>query len=102
MGAYFFLNALGVDHKTIESDYLLTNKTYKPETEALIKKASSEHSSPEMIDNLRSLFSVHADYLHAAEKEIQTLAGDPVHYLKTVIGLSDGDLADLRRIYLTD
>lgn len=102
MGAFFFLNALGVDQKTIESDYLLTNKTYKPETEALIKKASSANSSPEMIENLRSLFSVHLDFLHAAEQEIKILAGDPEHYLKTIIGLSESDLADLRRIYLTD
>lgn len=100
MGAFFLLSALGVDQQTIEGDYLLTNQTYKPETEALIAQASDDHSTPEMLDNLRALFSVHPDFIHAAEHEIQNLAGDTVHYLKDYIGLSDGDFKDLRRIYL--
>ncbi|MFD1671404.1 tyrosine-protein phosphatase [Agrilactobacillus yilanensis] len=102
IGAFFFLSALGVAKKAIAQDYLLTNTTYRPETEALIKKASNANSSPEMIDNLRDLFSVHIDFLNATEQEIKHLAGTPINYLKEIIGLSDTDLQDLRKIYLTD
>ncbi|WP_230912802.1 tyrosine-protein phosphatase [Agrilactobacillus fermenti] len=100
MGAFYLLSALGVDQKTIEQDYLLTNQTYKKQIDAVLAELRANHATPEMIESVHNLVSVNIDFIHAAETQIEQIAGTPINYLKEVLGLNDSDLQDLQKIYL--
>lgn len=102
MAAVFFMTALGVDAKTIKTDYLLTNTIAAPHINARLTELKTQHASADTIANIRSLLSVHADYLATALKQVKQESGNLNNYLHEGLQLTDHDLQDLRKIYLTD
>ncbi|MFC6169562.1 tyrosine-protein phosphatase [Loigolactobacillus jiayinensis] len=102
MAAVFFMAALGIDQETIKTDYLLTNKIAAPHINARLNELKAQHASADTIANIRSLHSVHADYLAAAMAQVKRESGDLNNYLHEGLQLTDHDLQELRKIYLTD
>ncbi|ERL64572.1 tyrosine-protein phosphatase [Schleiferilactobacillus shenzhenensis] len=101
MGAYFFLSALRVPDEVITQDYLLTNETSKDRVAAVLADVRKNGGNSTMVRNIEALFTVNADYLNTARHAIRNMSGDVQHYLRDVLTLSDGDIQDLRRLYLT-
>ncbi len=101
MAAVFFMTALGVDAKTIKTDYLLTNTIAAPHIDARLNELKAQHATPDTLANLRSLLSVHADYLATALDQVKQESGNLNNYLHEGLQLTDHDLNELRQIYLT-
>ncbi|NVY96419.1 tyrosine-protein phosphatase [Lactobacillus sp. DCY120] len=101
MGAIFILTALGVDRETIVQDYLLTNTTSKPFINETLQKLSTVNNvSDQMYDSVKSLLTVHEEYLQAADEEVQKMSGSWFNYLQKVLKVDDAQIAQLRSIYL--
>jgi len=86
MATVFILEALNVDRKTIEDDYLLSNDFLKDKYSAYIQQ------NPMFAD----LFLVQADYLKEAYSAIEQKYDSVQNYLKSVLKV-DVDL--LRKLY---
>jgi len=102
------LRALGVEAQTVVEDYLLTNDAGNFET--FIKTHSESHlgladahrpllSMPE--DVRKALFAADADYLDAANDQIDTVHGGIDAYLRDVLQLSDATIEQTRRALLS-
>lgn len=100
MGAYFALSALGVDPQIIREDYLLTNKVIAPRIAQQSADAKQRGLGDIFVTNMRALYTVNADYFDAATKIVNTQYGGAQDYLRDVLGLSNRDITDLKRLYL--
>lgn len=102
MGAYFLLNALGVDQATIRQDYLMTNEVTKDFLDDFLASLKKKGHNSISIENSRAFWVVDPGYLAQAEADIKAMSGNVHNYLKYELNVNDNDLADLRKIYLTD
>ncbi len=102
IGAYLVLSALGVDQKTIEQDYLLTNQTTKQWIDDRLNELKDQGATQTFIDNYAQLAGVSLDYLNSAIQEINTNYGSTQRFLRDALQLSATDLKDLRTLYLDD
>lgn len=100
MGAVFFLTALGVDPDTVRSDYLASNKYLRSETERMINQVKNANGTPQLVASTRSLAGVANEYLDAALLTINDSYAHTMDFIQQEIGLSDAEIADLKRIYL--
>ena len=102
------LRSLGVPASTVLEDYLLTNEAGN--FEAFIQSRRDSHlgladahmpllSMPD--DVRRVLFVADADYLEAANRQIDTVHGGLDQYLRTVVGLND-DMLERTRGHLLE
>lgn len=100
VGAFLLLSALGVDTKTIEQDYLLTNQVNEAFVNELLQRFASAGKNETYVHNFRSLATVSPRYLNATKQAIATHYGTVNDFLTTGLGLSAGNLADLKQLYL--
>lgn len=100
MGAALFLGALGVDQQTIRTDYLMTNELTKDHVKKRLAEARESGLSDEMVASVHSLITVSGDYFDEGLKTINTTFGNLHGYLNQALNVSDGDIADLQRLYL--
>ncbi len=89
--AALVLSALGVDRATIEHDYLLTNQLYK--RDARLEGQGHPHV-------MKVLWQVQPEFLHAAFEAVDAQHGGMTDYLHGAIGLSQQELAELKRMLL--
>jgi protein-tyrosine phosphatase len=89
--AALLLSALGVDRRTIEQDYLLTNQLYR--RDARLEGKGHPHV-------MQVLWQVQPEFLHAAFEVIDAQHGGMQDYLHGAIGLSPQELAELQRMLL--
>ncbi|MQS53282.1 tyrosine-protein phosphatase [Companilactobacillus mishanensis] len=99
MGAVFFLYTLGVPLPTIKEDYLLTNQASKGYVANLLKQV--EERDPSLVESIKALMTVNENYLNVAQKAIEETSGSLDNYIRTDLGVSDHEVADLKKIYLT-
>lgn len=99
-GALLVLSALGVPLKTIKEDYLLTNITTKDFIDNMVQRLKDNNMSENVIQSLRDVQSVHAEYINHAIKILNDDYGSINNYLRDVMKLSSADIMELRRIYL--
>ena len=93
------LGLLGVPRETIMADYLLSNAYLKTKNEAaaaMFQKAGA----PFDIAYLEAVLTVRPDYLQAAFDEVQRKYGSFDAYARQGLGLTDADIAALRKKYL--
>ena len=83
---------VGVPVETVEQDYLLSN-TYYGTDERIAGLARALKTSP---DAARALLGVDLSYLRAAFQEIDTRYRSLDNYRRTMLGLSDDDLKQLK------
>lgn len=89
--AALLLSALGVDRRTIEQDYLLTNQLYR--RDARLEGKGHPHV-------MQVLWQVQPEFLHAAFEVIDAQHGGMQDYLHGAIGLTPQEVAELRRMLL--
>ena len=87
LGAALFLVSLGVDEKTIFEDYLLSNQLLEDKYKSLT----------DSLPQLKPLFEVRPQYLHAAFDRIKKDHGSVEKYLQNIL---DVDLELMKRLYL--
>ena len=94
------LTLLGVPRETVMADYLLSNRYLQSKNEAILASFAKSGSGirPEYLE---SALTVRADYLQAAFDEVERRHGSFDAYLRDGIGLTDAEIAGLRRLYLT-
>lgn len=96
------LQALGVDEETVFKDYMFTNEAIDYEgfiLPRLVKRYDSQADiSKELV---MTLAGVREEYLRAAYAAIHEAHESVEVYLREAIGLSDGDLQQLRTRYLS-
>lgn len=100
IGAFFAMSALGVDPQVIRQDYLLTNQAVAPRVDRQAAEAKAQGLNETFVTNMRALYTVHADYFDAAMKIINTQYGGTQDYLHDVLNVSNGDIKDLKKLYL--
>ncbi|MCH5461721.1 tyrosine-protein phosphatase [Lactobacillus sp. LC28-10] len=101
MGAAFFLSALGVPHKIIKQDYLLTNDILSPLIQNRLIKAKNEGVTGTMLDTIKAQMTVSSGYFDAAMTAIDKHYGSMPQFLNEALQLSTEDIADLKKLYLT-
>ncbi|WP_261807108.1 tyrosine-protein phosphatase [Lapidilactobacillus luobeiensis] len=101
IGAYLFLNALGVDPDTIRHDYLLTNTVTQDYLNDFLAGLRAKGESEITIANTRAFWVVEPGYLAQAEDDITENYGNVHNFLTNDLKLTQNDLHDLQSIYLT-
>ncbi|WP_367327151.1 tyrosine-protein phosphatase [Lactobacillus sp.] len=101
-GALLALSALGVPFSTIKKDYLLTNITTKDFVDSMIEHARQNGRNENVLQSIRDIQSVRAEYLDHAVKVLNDEYGSINDYLRDVMKLSSADIMELRDIYLED
>ena len=101
-GALLALSALGVPFSTIKKDYLLTNITTKDFIDSMIEHARQNGRNENVLQSIRDIQSVRAEYLDHAVKVLNDEYGSINDYLRDVMKLSSADIMELRDIYLED
>lgn len=103
-GAFLIISALGVPRETIINDYLLTNKVTAEARRMWLQEIRESNANlgnvEVVIKNRDALASVNRDYINTALATIKEGAGSINGYLKDYLGLTTGNLNDLRRLYL--
>ena len=98
------MTALGVPRETIFKDYLLTNEVTAKFRDQWLKQLRNTTKNLGNLDavvkNRGDMIAAYREYLENAIKVVDQLAGSPENYLTDYLGLSKGDITDLRRLYL--
>ncbi|MFD1394181.1 tyrosine-protein phosphatase [Lacticaseibacillus jixianensis] len=99
VGAMMIEGALGVPEATIREDYLLTNAVFFAPSEEV--KAALKTGASDLVDRMNQNAAETGCYV-AVKDLIDKEYGDWTHYFTAQLGFSQGDLRQLRRLYLTD
>lgn len=94
------LTLLGVPRDAIMADYLLSNSYLREKNAATVKAAAAAGAkiNPAFLE---SVLTVRREYLQSAFDEVDRAYGSFDAYARDGLGLSDMDIAILRRKYLT-
>ncbi|MFC6253111.1 tyrosine-protein phosphatase [Secundilactobacillus hailunensis] len=101
MGATFFLSALGVPQKIVKQDYLLTNDILSPFIQDRLTKAKNEGITGTTLDTIKAQMTVSSGYFDAAMAAINKHYGAMPQFLNQALQLSNEDINDLKKLYLT-
>ncbi|WP_179394805.1 tyrosine-protein phosphatase [Lacticaseibacillus absianus] len=100
MGAAFVLAALDVPEATIRADYLTTNRYVGPAVDDVLTQAKAQGANANMQTSLRDLWIAREEYLDAALATVTAQYGNMRRYLSQALDLTDGEVAQLKRLYL--
>lgn len=101
MGATFFLSALGVPQKIVKQDYLLTNDILSPLIQGRLTKAKNEGISGPTLATIKAQMTVSSGYFDAAMAAIDQHYGSMPQFLSEALQLSNEEINDLKKLYLT-
>ncbi|MGI5164103.1 tyrosine-protein phosphatase [Spirillospora sp. CA-253888] len=93
--AYLLLRVLGVDHRTAERDFLLSN-AYRAEADAKVReqlKAAGYMRDPRLLVPVQE---VRTDYLGAALEQVRRHYGSLDRYIRVGLGVDGRTAAELR------
>ncbi|GLT02304.1 protein-tyrosine-phosphatase [Sphingobium jiangsuense] len=93
------LTLLGVPRETVMADYLLSNAYLRAKNEAT-QAALAKAGTPIPPAYLEQVLTVRPDYLQSAFDEVERRHGSFDAYLRDGLGLTEADIAALRRLYL--
>lgn len=99
VGAMMIEGALGVPEATIREDYLLTNLVLEDPQQ--MAHADLRHGADAFVNQMNAHQAETSNY-DAIKRLVTNTYGDWAGYLTKQLRLSAGDLADLRKLYLTD
>ncbi|NWK56485.1 tyrosine-protein phosphatase [Verrucomicrobiaceae bacterium N1E253] len=98
------LSALGVPWETVRKDYLLSNTYRKEEINKRTEQLKQLHAkntgvSPEEVDmaNINAFYILEGSYIDASLKEAVKEFGSMENYIREGLGISDEEVAKLRR-----
>ena len=97
--ASLILLALGVSMEDAMEDYLLSNAYRKEEIDKEMGKIAALIDDPMILDQIRGMLLVKAEYMEAALQPVKTYPGFG-DYARDRLGLSPEDMQRLRALYL--
>jgi len=100
VGTALVLTALGVNRKTVMSDYLLSNKYLAASNQATLKQLKDKGADAATIKMTTDMMSVKKSYLNAAFSAIDKKYGSVDKYLQKGLGLTKADQTKLQKLYL--
>ncbi|WP_125763667.1 tyrosine-protein phosphatase [Levilactobacillus mulengensis] len=100
VGTALVLTALGVNRKTVMSDYLLSNKYLAASNKAAIQQLKDKGADAATIKMMTDMMSVKKSYLNAAFSAINKKYGSVDKYLQKGLGLTKADQTKLQKLYL--
>ena len=100
VGTALILSALGVPRETIVSDYMITAVRCAPGTERLIGCCRRFTDDEDILTFIRCLDQVREDFIGAALDTVDSVYGSMSAFLSGPLGLDDGKLKKLRKLYL--
>ncbi|KAI0660756.1 protein-tyrosine phosphatase-like protein [Cubamyces menziesii] len=98
--AAILLKLAGVDDETIAQDYALTRVGREPAREMIMKRLSKVPYFAENMEAALNMFSSRAETMLAFLRMLEDRYGGVEQYLKNVVGLTDDDIATIRRNFL--
>jgi len=101
MGTVFVLSALNFDKKTIAKDYLKSNTYLAKENAQKLTAAKAKTSDANVLANTKAMNDVRMSYLNTTYKAINHKYGSMKNFLHKGLGLSNHQLAQLQKSYLT-
>lgn len=60
-----------------------------------------EAKDPTLVESIRALLTVNENYLDVAQKAIEETSGSLDNYIRTELKVSDHEINDLKKIYLS-
>ncbi len=98
------LALLGVHHETIVDDYLLSNEFFPQQLIVEALKEYLQSAGVKHIDQsaMKPFCTVHADYLEAAFRALDTKHGGCEKYFNNTLGLSDAHIQSIRQRFLVE
>lgn len=98
--SFLLLGTLGVGHDDILTDYLISEKNLRPQTDAIISEIRKETEDAVLIEQVRILNSVLPEYIDIMFDCVRKLGGDIPGYMMECLKFSDSDISDLKKLYL--
>lgn len=99
-GAALIQLLLGVDRETVVEDYLLTNVCKHEKNERSLNELWEKTHDEDLVQAVRHLKEAERPFIEAALTTLESEYGDAPNFARTALGLSAGDLADLKALYL--
>ncbi|WP_367341382.1 tyrosine-protein phosphatase [Limosilactobacillus sp.] len=100
VAAYLTLRLLGVSKELAQQDYLLTNDCSVEHRQRRVQEIKAAGGNDITVSNVMQMATAKTEFLQAALDVIRREAGSVEGYFKDVLGFSDNDIADLKRLYL--
>jgi len=102
MGSVLVLSALGVDRKTINHDFMLSNKFRASVNKQHLAALTAKGVSKKSLDYKRkkAMDAVKMAYINTSYKLIKKDYGSMNNFLHKGIGLTNSDITKLRKMYL--
>lgn len=94
------LLALGVDTETVVDDYLLTGKFNCDRNAKRMAEYRQYTDNQHILAYLSSAMQTREDVIRAGIKEMVNLAGNPINYIKEVLGFDSHKVEKMRSMYL--
>lgn len=101
IGTMLILSALGFDKRTIQKDYLLSNKYLAKDNAAKLAADKKAGFNATQLANAKAQNGVQVAFLNAAYRAIDQKYGSVTNYLHKGLGLSKQDPTRLQKNYLT-
>ena len=101
MGSAMVVLALGADKETVMRDYMEYNHMCRFQNTMIFIGIVAAKFSLHMARSLDNLMSARREYLKAAFDEMEQCYGSIEGYLKNALKLTEENLTQLRRMYLT-
>ena len=92
----FLLTVLNASWDIIAADYMETNTVVGPWLERKLENLPEKYRNEQAKAVLRMMYLADADCLQTAHDEMCRLGGSPHGYLKQVIGITEGNLEELK------
>jgi len=99
VAAALVLTALGVPRKTVIADYLLSNRYFDPRKAMVPGDPATQAWSHLPPDVVQAFMGVDRSYIDAVFRVIDAHPGGAIGYLRDRLGLGNGELMRLRRMY---
>ncbi len=100
MAAAYLMAVLGVDRKTITEDYMLTNEFCQEKIEFMVQKLKERDDDPMLEVYMRSMMGVRPEIINSLFDFCEKYYGSIANYVKTYIGVTDEEIAQLKEKFL--
>lgn len=99
-GAMLLLEGLGVDTDIVMADYLATNRYLKKVVQEMYKKAEHAGFPANALHGIEDMMTAKEAYLQTSFDQIKEHYGSVSEFIQTGIGVTQGEMDDLQKIYL--
>lgn len=99
-GAMLLLESLGVDSDIVMEDYLATNRYLKKVVQEMYNKAEHAGVPANALRGIEDMMTAKEAYLQTSFDQIKEHYGSVSEFIQKGIGVTQGEMNDLQKIYL--